>query len=181
MSKTSVPFAPETLETIQRAIRIATDRRHDAVGLEHLLLAATDEPQARRVLESCGADVDALRRQVTEVLSKAFEPVPGSAKVQPEPTIGFDRVVQQAVMHAAVSSAKQVDTGSLLVFLLQEDDSHAAYFLRAQGIERLLLLRVISHGSKTDPEAMPAGAASDVGEGVSVRVMRGLLRRSCCR
>jgi ATP-dependent Clp protease ATP-binding subunit ClpA len=157
MSKTSVPFAPETLETIQRAIRMATDRRHDAVGLEHLLLAATDEPQARRVLESCGADVDVLRRQVTEVLSKAFEPVPGSAKVQPEPTIGFDRVVQQAVMHAAVSSAKQVDTGSLLVFLLQEDDSHAAYFLRAQGIERLLLLRVISHGTKSDPEAMPAG------------------------
>ena len=163
MSKTSVPFAPETLETIQRAIRYATERRHDAVGLEHLLLAATDEPQARRVLVSCGADVDALRRQVTEVLSKAFEPVPGSAKVQPEPTIGFDRVVQQAVMHAAVSSAKHVDTGSLLVFLLQEDDSHAAYFLRAQGIERLLLLRVISHGGKTDPETMPAGGDRSTG------------------
>ena len=44
MSKTSVPFAPETLETIQRSIRLATERRHDAVGLEHLLLAATDEP-----------------------------------------------------------------------------------------------------------------------------------------
>jgi ATP-dependent Clp protease ATP-binding subunit ClpA len=163
MSKTSVPFAPETLETIQRAIRYASERRHDAVGLEHLLLAATDEPQARRVLVSCGADVDTLRRQVTEVLAKAFEPVPGSAKVQPEPTIGFDRVVQQAVMHAAVSSAKQVDTGSLLVFLLQEDDSHAAYFLRAQGIEKLLLLRVISHGSKTEPEAMPAGGDRGTG------------------
>ena len=148
MSKTSVPFAPETLETIQRSIRIATERRHDAVGLEHLLLAATDEPQARRILASCGADVETLRRQVTEVLTKAFEPVPGSAKVEPEPTIGFDRVVQQAMMHAAVSSAKHVDTGSLLVFLLQEDDSHAAYFLRAQGIERLLLLQVISHGAE---------------------------------
>ena len=157
MSKSPVPFAPETLETIQRAIRYATERRHDAVGLEHLLLAATDEPQARRILISCGADVEALRRQVTEVLAKAFEPVPGAAKVQPEPTIGFDRVVQQAVMHAAVSSAKHVDTGSLLVFLLQEEDSHAAYFLRSQGIERLLLLRVISHGGKTDPEAVPAG------------------------
>jgi ATP-dependent Clp protease ATP-binding subunit ClpA len=163
MSKTSVPFAPETLETIQRAIRYATERRHDAVGLEHLLLAATDEPQARRILISCGADVEALRRQVTEVLAKAFEPVPGSAKVQPEPTIGFDRVVQQAVMHAAVSSAKHVDTGSLLVFLLQEDDSHAAYFLRSQGIERLLLLRVISHGGKTDPEAVPAGGDRPTG------------------
>src|SRR5688572_238876 len=163
MSKTSVPFAPETLETIQRAIRIATERRHDAVGLEHLLLAATDEPQARRILVSCGADVDTLRRQVTEVLTKAFEPVPGSAKVQPEPTIGFDRVVQQAVMHAAVSSAKHVDTGSLLVFLLQEDDSHAAFFLRDQGIERLLLLKVISHGTKTAPEGVPAGGDRGTG------------------
>jgi ATP-dependent Clp protease ATP-binding subunit ClpA len=163
MSKTSVPFAPETLETIQRAIRYATERRHDAVGLEHLLLAATDEPQARRILVSCGADVETIRRQVTEVLAKAFEPVPGNAKVQPEPTIGFDRVVQQAVMHAAVSSAKQVDTGSLLVFLLQEDDSHAAFFLRAQGIERLLLLRVISHGAKTEPEAVPAGGDRGTG------------------
>jgi ATP-dependent Clp protease ATP-binding subunit ClpA len=156
MSKTP-PFAPETLETIQRSIRFAADRRHDAVGLEHLLLAATDEPQARRVLTSCGADVETLRRQLTEVLTKAYEPVPGPMKVEPEPTIGFDRVIQQAVMHAAVSSAKNVDTGSLLVFLLQEEDSHAAYFLRAQGIERLLLLRVISHGTKGDPEALPAG------------------------
>jgi ATP-dependent Clp protease ATP-binding subunit ClpA len=163
MSKTSVPFAPETLETIQRAIRFATERRHDAVGLEHLLLAATDEPQARRILVSCGADVETIRRQVTEVLTKAFEPVPGSGKVQPEPTIGFDRVVQQAVMHAAVSSAKHVDTGSLLVFLLQEDDSHAAFFLRAQGIERLLLLRVISHGGKTESEAVPAGGDRGTG------------------
>ena len=50
MSKTPVPFAPETLETIQRAFRMAADRRHDDVGLEHLLLAITDEPQARRIL-----------------------------------------------------------------------------------------------------------------------------------
>jgi ATP-dependent Clp protease ATP-binding subunit ClpA len=157
MSKTPVPFAPETLETIQRAIRMATDRRHDTVGLEHLLLSATDEPQARRILSTCGADVDTLRRQLTEVLTKAFTPVPASSTVEPEPTIGFDRVIQQAVMHAAVSSAKHVDTGSLLVFLLQEEDSHAAYFLRSQGIERLLLLRVISHGPKSDPEAQPAG------------------------
>src|SRR5689334_24198269 len=61
------------------------------------------------------------------------------------------------MMHAAVSSAKQVDSGSLLVFLMQEEDSHAAYFLRSQGIERLLLLRVISHGPKGDNVPLPAG------------------------
>jgi ATP-dependent Clp protease ATP-binding subunit ClpA len=62
MSNTPVPFAPETLESIQRAFRLATDRRHDTVGLEHLLLAITDEPEARRILASCGIDLDALRR-----------------------------------------------------------------------------------------------------------------------
>src|SRR5690606_29307454 len=83
-----------------------------------------------------------------------FTPVPASSAVEPEPTIGFDRVIQQAAVHAAVSSAKHVDTGSLLVFILQEQESHAAYFLRSLGVERLKLLRVISHGQ---PEpAVPA-------------------------
>jgi hypothetical protein len=61
--------------------------------------------------------------------------------------VAFDRVVQQAVAHASASSATQVDTGSLLVFMLQETESHAAYFLKTHGVERLKLLRILSHGS----------------------------------
>ena len=91
------------------------------------------------------------------MLAKAFTPVPPPATVEPEPTLGFDRVIQQAVVHAAVSSAKHVDTGSLLVFMLQEEESHAAYFLRDQGVERLTLLRVISHGGEDQPEPRHAG------------------------
>src|SRR6266850_4235194 len=151
MSKPPVPFAPETLETIQRAFRLASDRRHDTVGLEHLLRAITDEPQARGLLATCGVNLDALRTQVDEVLAKAFTAVPAPEAVEPEPTVGFDRVVQQAVVHAAVSSAKHVDSGSLLVFMLQEEESHASYFLRTQGVDRLTLLRVISHGAKSTP------------------------------
>jgi ATP-dependent Clp protease ATP-binding subunit ClpA len=158
MSKSPVPFAPETLETIQRAFRIATDRRHDTVGLEHLLLAMTEEPQARRILASCGANLDALKRHVDDVLVRAFTPVPAPATVEPEPTLGFDRVIQQSVVHAAVSSAKHVDSGSLLVFMLQEEESHAAYFLRSEGVERLTLLRVISHGT---PEPAAPGDGVD--------------------
>ncbi len=151
MSEPPVPFAPETVDTIQRAFRLATERRHDTVGLEHFLRSATEEPQARQVLATCGADLDALRKQLDEVLAKAFTPVPPPGTSEPEPTIGLDRVIQQAIVHAAVSSAKQVDTGSLLVFLLQEEESHAAYFLRGQGVDRLTLLRVISHGAKGEP------------------------------
>jgi len=163
MSDTQVPFAPETLETIQRAFRMAAERRHEEVGLEHLLLAITDEAEARRTLTACGADVERLRRELTDVLGRAFTPVPVPVPVEPRPTLGFDRVVQQAMMHAVASSARHVDTGSLLVFLLQEDDSHAAYFLQSQGIERLLLLRVISHGSKGDGDGQVAPGGGEQG------------------
>ena len=127
MSTSPVPFAPETLESIQRAFKLATERRHDTVGLEHLLRSLLDEPHARGILTSCGVNADTVRADLDEVLSKVFTPVPAPQSVDPEPSIGFDRVVQHAVVHAAASSAKQVDSGSLLVFLLQEDDSHAAY------------------------------------------------------
>jgi ATP-dependent Clp protease ATP-binding subunit ClpA len=106
MARSPVPFAAETLETVQRAFREARARRHDAVGLEHLLVALTQESSARRILQACGANVDALRSQAAEVLEQGFPAVPGTAKVEPEPTAGFDRVIQYAVMHAAASSAK---------------------------------------------------------------------------
>jgi ATP-dependent Clp protease ATP-binding subunit ClpA len=154
VSKSPVPFAPETLESIQRAFRLATDLRHDAVGLEHLLIAMLDEKHARSVLTACGVQLDVLKKDLMEVLARAFTRVPASSSVEPEPTLGFDRVIQQAVVHAAVSSAKQVDSGNLLAFIIQEQESHAAFFLRKQGVERLTLLRVISHGAKA-PSALP--------------------------
>jgi ATP-dependent Clp protease ATP-binding subunit ClpA len=147
MSRTPVPFAPDTLESIRRAFRMASDRRHDLVSLEHMLYALTEDPQARDILTRCRADVPALRTDLEEVLDKAFTAVPGRKAVKPESTLGFDRVVERAVVHAASSSAQQVESGALLVFLLQEEDSHAAYFLRKQGVDRLGLLRAISHGA----------------------------------
>jgi ATP-dependent Clp protease ATP-binding subunit ClpA len=151
MSRQPVPFAPETLESIRRAFRLAADRRHDLVGLEHLLCALLEDPQASRLLSVCRVDLPGLRADLEEVLQRAFTPVPGRKAVKPESTLGFDRVVERAVVHAASSSAQQVESGALLVFLLQEEESHAAHFLRKQHVDRLTLLRVISHGTSTEP------------------------------
>ncbi len=95
------------------------------------------------------------------MLDRAFTPVPGKKSVKPESTLGFDRVVERAVVHAASSSAQQVESGALLVFLLQEEESHAAYFLRKQGVDRLTLLRAIAHGA---PEQAAPGRAPDGGD-----------------
>jgi ATP-dependent Clp protease ATP-binding subunit ClpA len=160
MSRTPVPFAPDTLESIRRAFRVAADRRHDLVSLEHMLHALIEDPQAREILTRCRIDLATLRTDLEEVLDRAFTPVPGRKAVKPESTLGFDRVVERAVVHAASSSAQQVESGALLVFLLQEEDSHAAYFLRKQGVDRLALLRAISHGGANPSTAAPDGGES---------------------
>jgi len=162
MSRTPVPFAPDTLESIRRAFRVAAERRHDLVSLEHMLHALIEDPQAAALLTSCRVDLVALRKDLEEVLERAFTPVPGRKAVKPESTLGFDRVVERAVVHAASSSAQQVESGALLVFLLQEEDSHAAYFLRKQGLDRLTLLRAISHGGEKEGTVAPDGGETGV-------------------
>jgi len=162
MSRTPVPFAPDTLESIRRAFRVAAERRHDLVSLEHMLHALVEDPQARTILTNCRVDLVALRKDLDEVLERAFTPVPGRKAVKPESTLGFDRVVERAVVHAASSSAQQVESGALLVFLLQEEDSHAAYFLRKQGVDRLTLLRAISHGGDKEGTVAPDGGEAAV-------------------
>ncbi|MFA5909653.1 MAG: ATP-dependent Clp protease ATP-binding subunit ClpA [Vicinamibacterales bacterium] len=162
MSRTPVPFAPDTLESIRRAFRVAAERRHDLVSLEHMLHALIEDPQARDILTACRVDLAELRKDLDDVLERAFTPVPGRKAVKPESTLGFDRVVERAVVHAASSSAQQVESGALLVFLLQEEDSHAAYFLRKQGLDRLTLLRAISHGGEKEGTVAPDGGETGV-------------------
>jgi ATP-dependent Clp protease ATP-binding subunit ClpA len=153
MSKSPVPFAPETLETIQRAFRLATDLRHDTVGLEHLLIAIADEPQARRILVACGADVHAMKGQLRGT-GEAFTPCRHRAhRAGPTPSTPRHATRRWCTPRCRRHPRR---SGSLLVFILREEESRA-YFLRAQGIDRLTLLRVISHGTpRSDSPAVPA-------------------------
>ena len=135
MSRTPVPFAPDTLESIRRAFRV---RRPN--GATTWSASSTCCMPCSRMRRPGGILVSlqrrhgrTLRTDLDEVLERAFSPVPGTKAVKPESTLGFDRVVERAVVHAASSSAQQVESGALLVFLLQEEDSHAAYFLSQAG------------------------------------------------
>src|SRR5688572_33053700 len=101
MSRTPLPFAPDTLESIRRAFRVASDRRHDLVSLEHLLHALIEDPQARDILARCNVDLAQLKTDPEEVLDRAFTVVPGRKAVTPESALGVDRVVERAAGQAA--------------------------------------------------------------------------------
>ena len=177
MSRTPVPFAPDTLETIRRAFRLASDRRHDLVSLEHLLHALSRIRRRARSWRAAASTSTTLRTDLEEVLDRAFTPVPGTQG-------------RQARIDARLRSRRRARRGArrlveraagrerrLLVFLLQEEESHAAYFLRKQGVDRLTLLRAIAHGGRRPrrPDARPTAATP---ASPADRSARGLRRRS---
>ncbi|MBH23972.1 MAG: ATP-dependent Clp protease ATP-binding subunit ClpA [Myxococcales bacterium] len=138
---------------LQAAIREAEVRRHEFVTLEHLLYALLHERVASDVIRRCGGDIDALRSELDDLLDNEIEALPEGVSQDPMQTLGFQRVLQRAIMHVQTSGNAEVNGGNVLVAMFREEDSHAIYLLRKQGISRLDVVNYISHGvSKVDDE-----------------------------
>ncbi|MGE4368068.1 MAG: ATP-dependent Clp protease ATP-binding subunit ClpA [Burkholderiaceae bacterium] len=149
----------EELEvSLHMAFVEARSARHEFITVEHLLLALLDNAAAVEVLKACSANIDALRQDLRKFINDNTPIFPGSDEVDTQPTLGFQRVIQRAIMHVSSGgSGKATVTGAnVLVAMYGEKDSHAVYFLQQQGITRLDVVNFISHGiTKHSPEPAP--------------------------
>jgi ATP-dependent Clp protease ATP-binding subunit ClpA len=105
-----------------------------------------DNPSASEVLNSCGANLDKLREDVVGHIEEHTPKVGGKDDVDTQPTLGFQRVIQRAMLHVQSSGKKEVTGANVLVAIFGEKDSHAVYFLHQQGIARLDVVNFIAHG-----------------------------------
>ncbi|AWR86760.1 ATP-dependent Clp protease ATP-binding subunit ClpA [Meiothermus taiwanensis] len=143
------PLTPTLERSIRRALEIALERGHEYAGLEHLLLALLDDPDASRVLQYCKVDLEHLRALLEESL-RQFERLPG---VQPEPTTAFQRVIQRAVWQMRSAGRDQANGANVLVAIMDERQSAAYALLEQLGVTRLDLTSAISRG------ALPRGVS----------------------
>ena len=145
-------LSPELQSTLQRAVSDVRTRRHEYLLLEHLLLAMLEDQGTVTIIRHCGGDVAKLRLDLERFLTDQVEVLPEDSDNGPEQTLGFQRVLQRALMHAQGAERDVVTTGNLLVAMFRERDSHAVYLLEKQGVTRFDVINYISHGiSKADP------------------------------
>ncbi len=139
----------------------ARQKRHEFITVEHLLLALLDNPSAAEVLRACAANVNELRKELNAFISEHTPTVAGTEEIDTQPTLGFQRVIQRAILHVQSSGKKEVTGANVLVAIFGEKDSHAVYFLQRQGITRLDVVNFISHGITKAPQgsAKPGGEA----------------------
>ena len=142
--------------TLNMAFKEAREKRHEFMTVEHLLLALTDNPTAAKVLRACGADLNQLRKQLSEFIEESSPLLPENEDRDTQPTLGFQRVLQRAVFHVQSSGKKEVTGANVLVAIFGERESQAVYLLNQQNIARLDVVNCISHGiSKVSDEDEP--------------------------
>ncbi|MBK7655821.1 MAG: ATP-dependent Clp protease ATP-binding subunit ClpA [Betaproteobacteria bacterium] len=154
-------IAQELEVSLHMAFVEARQQRHEFITVEHLLLALLDNPSAAEVLRACSANVDDLRKSLVNFIKDNTPQVAGSDDVDTQPTLGFQRVIQRAIMHvqSTGNGKKEVTGANVLVAIFGEKDSHAVYYLHQQGVTRLDVVNFIAHGIKKSdpPEPTKAG------------------------
>jgi ATP-dependent Clp protease ATP-binding subunit ClpA len=139
-------IAQELEVSLHMAFMDARQKRHELITVEHLLLAMLDNPSAAEVLKACGSNIETLRNELTQYIDDHTPTITGEDEVDTQPTLGFQRVIQRAMLHVQSSGKKEVNGSNVLVAIYGEKDSHAVYFLHQQGVTRLDVVNFIAHG-----------------------------------
>ena len=146
-------ISPQLEPILQMMYEDARLARYELVGLEHLLLALVQGDSAvAELLQDQGVDLALLLMQLRESIAENTPVYPrglADHQIDPQPTLGFQRVVQRAMIHVQQSSQDEVQPADLLPAILQEEDSPAAYLLQLHGVQRKNLLKEMSHGKKS--------------------------------
>jgi ATP-dependent Clp protease ATP-binding subunit ClpA len=157
-------IAQELEVSLHMAFVEARQKRHEFITVEHLLLALLDNPTAAEVLRACGANLDELRKNLTQHVAEQTPRIAADREVDTQPTLGFQRVIQRAILHVQSSGKKEVTGANVLVAIFGEKDSHAVYFLQQQGVTRLDVVNYISHGITKTPQPHHGKAEQETGE-----------------
>src|ERR1044072_2068040 len=161
-------IAQELEVSLHMAFVEARQKRPEFITVDHLLLALCANPPAAEVLKACAAKIDELKKALSDFVMQHTPTVAGTGEVDTQPTLGFQRVTQRAILHVQSSGKKEVTGANVLVAIYGEKDSHAVYFLHQQGVSRLDVVNFIAHGITKHPQEKKEKAeASQDGEGDS--------------
>ena len=157
-------IAQELEISLHMAFVEARQKRHEFITVEHLLLALLDNPSAAETLRACGVNIEQIRRELAEFINEHTPTVEGVEDIDTQPTLGFQRVIQRAILHVQSSGKKEVNGASVLVAIFGEKDSHAVYYLQKQGITRLDIVNYIAHGISKVPQEVARNDTPAEGE-----------------
>ncbi len=161
-------IAQELEVSLHLAFVAARQKRHEFITVEHLLLAMLDNASAAQILRACKVDIEELRTVVNEFIYSHTPVIPGTGEADTQPTVGFQRVIQRAILHVQSANKKEVSGANILAALFGEKDSHAVHFLTERGVNRLDVINLLVNGlnpeEQTSTGTIPNETAQPAGD-----------------
>lgn len=133
--------------SLNDAFRLARERQHELMTVEHLLIALLDNPDAADALRACEVDFARLKEELLSYIDRTTPELHPDEEAETQPTLGFQRVLQRAVFHVQSSGNSEVTGANVLVAMFSEQESQAVYLLNKHQVSRLDVVNYLSHGS----------------------------------
>ena len=150
-SNPALPFSAKFAATLHRALVSANERKHEYATLEHLLLALIDDADAAAMMRDCGADLEAVRKNLISYLDNDLKSLVIDASRDAKPTAAFQRVIQRAGLQAQGLGRSMMTGANTLVAIFAESASPAARLLGKQGMSPQDAAYFVAHGRKSEP------------------------------
>ena len=141
----------ELEQNLNTAFKIAQTQKHEFVTVEHLLLALLDNSDAIQLFSSNNINTEKLRVELEEFIGSTTPKTSDESKLEIQPTLGFQRVIQRAVFHVQSSGKEEVNGSNILVAIFSEKESQSVFLLEQYGLTRLDAVSYLSHG-KSDKQ-----------------------------
>jgi len=150
-------ISKELSATLGAAVKEAKKRRHEYVCVEHVLYAILKHGKGAETVKECGGNTENIKKNLDIFFKEKMEAMDEDREYVLQQTIGFQRMIQRAINHARSAEKAEVNLGDILASIFQEKDSHAAFYLEAEGITRLDVLNYISHNTAPGPRSSAPG------------------------
>ena len=82
-----------------------------------------DNPAAAEVLRACGSNIEKLKTSLQVFIQESTPILGPDDPRETQPTLGFQRVLQRAVLHVQSSGHKEVTGANVLVAIFGEQES----------------------------------------------------------
>ena len=139
------PITQDLEISLNFAVAEAARRGHELVTVEHILYALLHNRAAARAIRACGGSIEKTREKLDSYFKEYMPNKPKDAGTMPQPTLGFQRVVQRAIQSVRSAGKKLANGENVLVAIFNERESFAVYFLHEQEIARFDVINFVSH------------------------------------
>ncbi len=138
--------------SLYKALTIAFNFNHEFAKLEHLLLALTEDIDAKRILYRCNVEINELKSGIIDFLQHESKITVECDLTKVKPDFTFQRVIHRAIIHAHGLGKKEVSGANVLAEVLSEYNSSKINFLHECDLNIADIINSVSNIAYSNEE-----------------------------